>query len=48
MKIGVDVMGGDYAPSAVVEGAVDALEHFSADEKIVILGDENVILKKLG
>jgi len=48
MKIGVDVMGGDYAPSAVIEGAVDALEHFSADEKIVLLGDENVILKKLG
>ena len=48
MKIGVDVMGGDYAPSAVIEGAVDALEHFSADEKIVLLGDENIILKKLG
>lgn len=48
MKVGVDVMGGDYAPSAVIEGAIDALEHFSADEKIVLLGDENVILKKLG
>lgn len=48
MKVGVDVMGGDYAPYAVIEGAVDALEHFSADEKIVLLGDENVILKKLG
>jgi len=47
MKIGVDVMGGDYAPSAVLEGAVDALEHISADEKIVLLGEENVILTKL-
>jgi glycerol-3-phosphate acyltransferase PlsX len=47
MKIGVDVMGGDYAPHAVIEGAVDTLEHLSADEKIVLLGDEPVILKKL-
>jgi glycerol-3-phosphate acyltransferase PlsX len=47
MKIGVDVMGGDYAPHAIIEGAVDTLEHLSADEKIVLLGDEPVILKKL-
>jgi len=48
MKVGVDVMGGDFAPYAVIEGAVDALEHFSAEEKIVLLGDENVLLRKLG
>lgn len=47
MKIGLDVMGGDFAPDAVIEGAVDALEHFSADEKIILLGDEKSILRKL-
>lgn len=47
MKIGIDVMGGDYAPDAVMEGVVDALEHFSSDEKMVLLGDQRVILKKL-
>lgn len=47
MKIGLDVMGGDFAPAAAVEGAVDALEHLSAGEKLVLLGDESYILSKL-
>lgn len=47
MKIGIDVMGGDFAPDAIIEGAVDSLEYFSADEKIVLLGDEGSILRKL-
>lgn len=47
MKIGLDVMGGDFAPDAVVEGAVDSLKHFSEDEKIVLLGDEQRILARL-
>lgn len=47
MKIGIDVMGGDFAPDAIIEGAFDTLEHFSADEKIVLLGDEGSILRKL-
>jgi glycerol-3-phosphate acyltransferase PlsX len=47
MKIGLDVMGGDFAPGAIIEGAVDTLKHFSADETIVLLGDEPSILRKL-
>ena len=47
MKIGVDVMGGDFAPDSVVEGAVDSLSHLSKDEKLVLIGDENRILTKL-
>jgi glycerol-3-phosphate acyltransferase PlsX len=47
MKIGIDVMGGDFAPDAIIEGAVDTLEHFSADEIIVLLGDEASIHRKL-
>lgn len=47
MKIGIDVMGGDFAPDAIIEGAFDTLEHFSTDEKIVLLGDEGSILRKL-
>jgi glycerol-3-phosphate acyltransferase PlsX len=47
MKIGIDVMGGDFAPEAIIEGAVDTVNHFSADEKIVLLGDETSILRKL-
>jgi glycerol-3-phosphate acyltransferase PlsX len=47
MKIGLDVMGGDFAPAAIIEGAVDAIEHFSDDETLVLLGDEQAILRKL-
>ena len=40
-------MGGDFAPEAIIEGAVDSLKHFSKDEKLVLIGDENMILSKL-
>jgi glycerol-3-phosphate acyltransferase PlsX len=47
MKIGVDVMGGDFAPDAIIEGAIDSLNHLSIDVKLVLIGDENRILTKL-
>ena len=47
MRIGVDVMGGDFAPDAVIEGAVDSLAHLSADDELVLVGDEKSILSKL-
>lgn len=47
MKIGLDVMGGDFAPDAVIEGAVDSLQHLSAVDDLVLIGDENSIKKKL-
>jgi glycerol-3-phosphate acyltransferase PlsX len=47
MKIGVDVMGGDFAPDSIIEGAVDALNYLSIDERLVLIGDENRILTKL-
>jgi len=47
MRIGLDVMGGDYAPEAVIEGAADSLSHFSKGERLVLIGDENIIRRKL-
>ena len=47
MKIGLDVMGGDFAPDAIIEGAVDSLQHLSANEKIVLIGDQTSILRQL-
>jgi len=47
MKIGIDVMGGDFAPDAIIEGAVDSLKHLSADETLCLLGDKASILRKL-
>lgn len=47
MRIGLDVMGGDFAPDAVIEGAVDSLLHLTPDDKLVLIGDESVIYRKL-
>jgi glycerol-3-phosphate acyltransferase PlsX len=47
MRIGLDVMGGDFAPDAVIEGAVDSLTHLYADEKLVLIGNQVSILEKL-
>ena len=47
MNIGVDIMGGDYAPSVIVEGVVDSLENLSSDDTLVLLGDGEAIAGKL-
>jgi phosphate acyltransferase len=47
MRIGLDVMGGDFAPDAIIEGAVDSLQHLKSDETLVLIGDEDSILRKL-
>jgi glycerol-3-phosphate acyltransferase PlsX len=47
MKIGLDVMGGDYAPDAIIEGAVDSLQHLSEEERVVLIGDKGCIYSKL-
>lgn len=38
LKIGIDAMGGDYAPKAVVEGALAALPEIGPDSRIVLFG----------
>ncbi len=47
MKIGLDVMGGDYAPDATIAGAVLARKEMSKSDTIVLIGDENIITSKL-
>lgn len=47
MRIGLDVMGGDFAPDAIVDGAVEVLDFLSEDERVVLIGDEGCILAKL-
>lgn len=47
MRIGLDVMGGDFAPDAIIEGAVDSLQHLSENDELVLIGSEGSILKKL-
>ena len=47
MKIGIDIMGGDFAPKKTIEGAVLALEHFHKDEKLFLFGQEKKITSEL-
>lgn len=47
LKIGIDAMGGDFAPEAVVKGAVQALPELAEDSIIVLFGDEKQIREVL-
>ena len=38
MKIGLDVMGGDFAPDATIKGAILAREKISSDDRIFLFG----------
>ena len=44
MKIGFDVMGGDFAPEAPVAGAILAQKLLPKDVRIVLIGDEQQIV----
>jgi glycerol-3-phosphate acyltransferase PlsX len=43
LKVALDAMGGDRAPSVIVEGALAAQEEIGADAKIVLVGREDAI-----
>jgi len=47
MKIGLDIMGGDYAPKATVLGAIAASKALAEGQKLVLIGDEQVALSIL-
>lgn len=44
-KIGVDILGGDFAPEATVKGAILAQKELSSDAKLVLIGDEAKIIE---
>lgn len=47
MKIGIDIMGGDYAPVATIAGSVLAYNELPKDVRLVLIGDEDIIRKEL-
>jgi len=47
MKIAVDAMGGDYAPEAIVDGAVQAARVARGRYEIILVGDEQKIRREL-
>lgn len=47
IKIGIDAMGGDFAPEVAVEGAVMSLNYLDKESRIVLYGDKNRIVELL-
>lgn len=47
MRLGVDIMGGDYAPEQTVLGAIQALRELPSTVRLVLLGDRPSILSVL-
>jgi len=47
MKIGIDIMGGDFAPTKTILGAILAIKELPNDTKIIFFGEEKKILKEL-
>lgn len=42
MRIAVDVMGGDHAPDAILDGALAALPLLGENDQMILVGDESV------
>ena len=43
MNIAIDVMGGDYAPEAVIDGIIESINLLTNNETILAIGPEDVI-----
>jgi phosphate acyltransferase len=47
MKIGLDVMGGDFAPDKIIKGAILAQKELPLEDRIVLIGQQEIIEQKL-
>jgi glycerol-3-phosphate acyltransferase PlsX len=47
MRLGIDAMGGDYAPEQTVLGAIEARKELPAGVEIILLGDKDQIISVL-
>ena len=47
MRIGIDIMGGDFAPQKTVHGAILAQKELTEGTSIVLFGNKNKILSQL-
>ncbi|HTL81602.1 MAG TPA: phosphate acyltransferase PlsX [Bacteroidia bacterium] len=48
MKIGIDILGGDFAPEAMLEGARLAAAEFPSTVRTVLIGDQQMIRQWCG
>ncbi|HYF14851.1 MAG TPA: phosphate acyltransferase PlsX [Phycisphaerales bacterium] len=47
MRVGIDIMGGDHAPDAIIKGCVMALPDLPAGDTLVLVGPEGLIREML-
>lgn len=47
MKIGLDVLGGDYAPNSTITGAIEAQKILQDDQRLVLIGDQHDTVERL-
>tara|TARA_B100000925_G_scaffold170280_1_gene128220 strand:+ start:7999 stop:8937 length:939 start_codon:yes stop_codon:yes gene_type:complete len=47
MRIGIDIMGGDFAPEKTVAGAVSALKKLSKNTKLILFGHKDEVYLQL-
>ena len=45
MRIGIDMMGGDFAPGSVIRGAILARESLPVDIEVVLIGDQEILAR---
>lgn len=45
MRIGIDILGGDFAPEATVRGSILAFQELKDKASIVLIGNEDAIVK---
>lgn len=43
IRIAIDVMGGDHAPAAILDGCISALRHLASNDTIVLIGPQDII-----
>lgn len=46
MRIGMDAMGGDFAPREIIYGAADGLRYIGAEDRLVLFGPEERIAEE--
>lgn len=43
VRVGIDVMGGDHAPVAILRGCIEAIPYIGPDDSLVLIGPEPII-----
>src|SRR5690606_29429425 len=47
MKIGLDVLGGDYAPDSTISGAIEAQKTLQEGQRLVLIGDQQDTIERM-